>query len=73
MNDEKKEWVEIIAWLLFPVVFFLALAIIEYVQAMYVAAAIFVLVALFFVVRRAIITMQEMGPIVKAGKRIRNG
>ncbi|MDE1825354.1 MAG: hypothetical protein KGH61_01760 [Candidatus Micrarchaeota archaeon] len=73
MDAQTREWVEIIVWLLFPVVFFLALALTEYVQLRYLAAAIFVLLALFFVVRRAIITAQEMKPIVEAGKRLHNG
>ena len=72
MNDQTKEWIEIVLWFVLPLVVLGTIGYVEYYAGNIIVAALFALLFLAFLIRRIIVAIKEVDPIIEAEKKERS-
>lgn len=72
MNEQTKEWIEILLWFVLPLIVLGIIAYVEYYAGNTIVAALFALLFLAFLIRRIIVVIKEVDPILEAEKKERN-
>ena len=69
MNEQTKEWIEILLWFVLPLIVLGIIGYVEYYAGNIIVAALFALLFLAFLIRRIIVAIRQVDPIIEAEKK----